>query len=109
LRKATKKGSSGSGTVRLQWDPHHDLDGKPMPLRRAIQLGLKGVDGFTSGADIVAITDFTDFVSTKDHINGPKEIIYPLGDDIKKILGISADPRKGGSEDDDEAGSDEEN
>lgn len=76
-------------TVRLQWDPHHHLDGTPDKLRRAIQLGLKGVEGFTSGEDILHITDMTAFAHSRDQEKGPKEVIYPLTDEIKLILGIS--------------------
>jgi len=98
---ASRKGSTAEGTVRLQWDPHHDLDGTPTPLRRAIQLGLKGIKGFSSGEDILAISDLTPFVSTKNHITGPKEVLYPISDELKKILDVPID--KEGSQDSDEA------
>lgn len=39
LRLASRK-ARGTVTVRLQWDPHHDLDGTPISIRRAIQLVL---------------------------------------------------------------------
>lgn len=87
-------------TVRLQWDPHHDLDGKPTPLRRAIQLGLKGVEGFTSGEDILHITDMSEFSHSRNQEHGPKEVLYPLSDDIKKILGIPLEKANDESESD---------
>jgi len=89
LRKSTLKGQSkGRGTVKLQWDPHHDLDGTPIKRRRALQLGLRGIDGFTSGEDILAIVDLTPFVSTQNHDIGPKEVLYPLPPDLADILSV---------------------
>ena len=64
LENAKTRGSvrGFKGTVRLQWDPDHFPSGNKHPYRRAVQLGLKGVEGFASGEDIVWIEDVTDFV-----------------------------------------------
>lgn len=43
------------GFVRVQWDPDHDPHGEPLGFRRAIQLGLKGVNSFIGGEDIIQI------------------------------------------------------
>jgi hypothetical protein len=94
VRIASRK-AAGKVTVRLQWDPHHHLDGTPDKLRRAIQLGLKGVDGFSSGEDILHITDMTAFAHSRDQEKGPREVIYPLSDAIKVILGIPLEGGKG--------------
>jgi len=106
-----EKKKSGTITVRLQWDPHHDLDGTPIPLRRAIQLGLKGVETFTNGEDILKIVDFTSFVSTQNHEKGPLEVLYPLSTELERQLGIGNDTqqkkgnrkRRNQSEDENEA------
>jgi hypothetical protein len=62
------------GTVRLQWDPDHFPNGDCHPYRRAVQLGLKGVQGFVSGADIVKIEDVTAFVLEQGRIAEQKDI-----------------------------------
>jgi len=51
--------------VRLQWDPDHDPDGRPV-ARRAIQLGIKGeiVRQYASEA-IKGIEDMTELVSAQ--------------------------------------------
>jgi hypothetical protein len=53
------------GRVRLQWDPDHHPDGTPVLGRRAIQLGLKQVDSFLDGRDILRIVDITSFVQNQ--------------------------------------------
>ncbi|CAF1339908.1 unnamed protein product [Adineta ricciae] len=50
------------GRVRLQWDPDHDPQGEPTIGRRAIQLGLRQVESFLDGRDIVRIVDISSFV-----------------------------------------------
>jgi len=90
LSIAKKKGG-GKESVRIQWDPYHNLSGNPITYRRAIQLGLKGVMGFTTGEDILAITDCTAFVQKRDLILGPHERIYPLREEIKLHIEIGAD------------------
>ena len=64
LENATTKGSvrGFQGTVRLQWDPDHFPNGEKHPYRRAVQLGLKGIETFASGEDILWIEDVTEFV-----------------------------------------------
>jgi hypothetical protein len=49
------------GHVRLQWDPDHHPDGTPVLGRRAIQLGLKQMESFLDGRDILRIVDITSF------------------------------------------------
>jgi len=65
LRKFTARGTrdKGRGRVMIQWDPWHNLSGAPIKQRRAIQIGLKGVESFTDGTDILAIVDLTAFVA----------------------------------------------
>ena len=53
------------GRVRLQWDPDHHPDGTPVLGRRAIQLGLKLMDSFLDGRDILRIVDITPFVQNQ--------------------------------------------
>jgi len=62
------------GRVRLQWDPDHDPYGTPILGRRAIQLGLKKIDSFLDGRDILRIIDITPFVQ-KQYTNA----ILPKG------------------------------
>jgi len=82
LQQATtnKKNPTGQ-TVRLQWDPDHlPKGGKHDGGRRAIQLGLKGVIGFVSGADILQIQDITAFVDeqrSRMTNNGTGELQVP--------------------------------
>ena len=49
-------------TVRLQWDPDHLPNGDSHPYRRAVQLGLKGIERFLNGQDLLRIEDVTPFV-----------------------------------------------
>lgn len=74
VERATK--SKGRGRVMVQWDPWHDLDGEPIKRRRAIQIGLKGVESFLNGDDILAIVDLTHFVATRNRDLGPRETLY---------------------------------
>jgi hypothetical protein len=73
--------------VRLQWDPDHQPHGQPVKGRRAIQLGLKQIDSFIDGRDIVRIVDITSFVQRQyqtailphdrlDQLRVPIEHIY---------------------------------
>ncbi|CAF0987469.1 unnamed protein product [Adineta steineri] len=50
------------GRVRLQWDPDHEPHGEPTLGRRAIQLGLRQIDSFLDGRDILRIVDISSFV-----------------------------------------------
>lgn len=50
------------GRIRIQWDPDHHPDGTPVLGRRAMQLGLKQIDSFLDGRDILRIVDITPFV-----------------------------------------------
>jgi hypothetical protein len=82
--------------VRYQWDPDRYLNGDKHSTRRAIQIGLKGpvvrhyVDDW-----IIGLEDVTELAhSIKQAIDNdlpipdvPKELIYPLADEIKHHLG----------------------
>ncbi|KAL6052667.1 DUF4291 domain-containing protein [Balamuthia mandrillaris] len=87
--------------VRLQWDPDHDPSGTPVKRRRAIQLGLKNVESFASGEDILAIHDMTDFVANctpgdPNTLVTPKEEIYEPGDaSIGAQIGLSRESNEG--------------
>ncbi|MBI2146017.1 DUF4291 domain-containing protein [Candidatus Woesearchaeota archaeon] len=82
--------------VIFQWDPDHDPYGVKQQ-RRAIQLGLRGEFlSFFSERWITEISDITVFVKEQlTHVNNkelnklrvPLERIYPLTDDIKKVIG----------------------
>ncbi|CAF4180467.1 unnamed protein product [Adineta steineri] len=50
------------GRVRLQWDPDHEPHGESTLGRRAIQLGLRQIDSFLDGRDILRIVDISLFV-----------------------------------------------
>lgn len=50
------------GRILIQWDPDHHPDGTPVLGRRAMQLGLKNIDSFLDGRDILRIVDVTPFV-----------------------------------------------
>jgi hypothetical protein len=85
-------------SVRLQWDPDHDIYGQKQE-RRAIQLGLKGaiLEQFNQEM-ITKIIDVTDFVKTQKQIildksihklEVPKEWIYnPKSQTLCTKLGI---------------------
>jgi hypothetical protein len=54
-----------NSAVRLQWDPDHDPNGKPL-LRRALQLGLRGsmLEAF-GRRELLDVIDMTDFVAAQ--------------------------------------------
>ncbi len=64
-KKIDSKTKTHRGTVRLQWDPDHHPDGQSVIGRRAIQLGLKKIQSFLDGHDIIRIVDITSFVQTQ--------------------------------------------
>lgn len=72
----------------IQWDPWHLLDGTPIKRRRAIQIGLKGVETFTNGEDILAIVDLTDFVASHNVERGPKETLFKMPNELIEGLEI---------------------
>jgi len=85
ISMASNKEHSKKGSVRLQWDPDHYPSGERHPFRKAIQLGLKNVESFINGEDIVLIQDITDFVYSQhaaikckdfDSLITPEERIY---------------------------------
>jgi hypothetical protein len=70
-------------------DPDHYPSGERHPFRKAIQLGLKNINSFINGEDILLIQDLTDFVheqyrlmqSNMDDLTTPLEQIYPYSDE----------------------------
>jgi hypothetical protein len=63
--------------VRLQWDPDHDPNGRPV-ARRALQLGLRGaaLEEYAEAA-IVSIEDITAFVKQQQVLlNEPRQSLY---------------------------------
>jgi len=86
LEQARTKGSvrGMKGTVRLQWDPDHFPDGSKHPYRRAVQLGLKNIETFADGTDILWIEDISDAVHEEgrrkwrsgDELNVARERVY---------------------------------
>ena len=88
----------GLKNVRLQWDPDHDYKGNKLD-RRAVQLGLKGVDleNFSNN-QIACIEDITDFVKEQkilidsgniENLLIPKERVISIMDSqIEKQIGI---------------------
>ncbi len=84
------------GLVRLQWDPDHHPHGQPVPGRRAVQLGLKQIDSFLDGRDIIRIVDITSFVHSQynnavlpkdqlDQLRVPIEHIYVPQDEQTRL------------------------
>lgn len=56
------KHAIATSDVRVQWDPDHDPEGRPLE-RRAVQLGLRGTALRQYGEQaVLSITDITDFV-----------------------------------------------
>ena len=93
---STQKGvpneASTDGLIRLQWDPDHHPSGTPITGRRAIQLGLKRIQSFIDGRDIIRIVDISDFVQRQhqsmilpgdryDQLRVPIERIYEPDDE----------------------------
>lgn len=85
--------------VRLQWDPDHDPYGVKL-LRRAIQLGLKGIMLEKFGKQqVLVIEDITDFVlEQKKHVDSrrldllevPVERVWDIGNlELKKRIGVT--------------------
>lgn len=73
LTLARTHGSTNGETVRLQWDPDHLPNGDSHPYRRAVQLGLKGIQGFLNGSDLLRIEDVTPFVLEQGKIADGKD------------------------------------
>ncbi len=98
-QEAWKQAVAGSD-VRLQFDPDHDPDGKPVE-RRAIQLGLRGeVLARYAQPWIVEIQDISEFVREQhqhvvrrelDQLLTPDEAPYPVTDDnVRLRLGLNS-------------------
>jgi hypothetical protein len=83
-KHAEKK--SQKGLIRLQWDPDHHPHGQPVHGRRAIQLGLKKIESFLDGRDIIRMIDITSFVQTQyNNAVLPKEQLDQLRIPIERI------------------------
>jgi hypothetical protein len=90
------KTKTNQGLIRLQWDPDHHPHGTPVNGRRAIQLGLKKIESFLDGRDIIRIVDITPFVQTQynnavlpkdqlDQLRVPIERIYVPSDEQTRL------------------------
>jgi hypothetical protein len=87
--------------VRLQWDPDHDPQGRPLE-RRAIQLGLRGkVLAHYAREWIASVEDVSAFVSEQREqlarepgaLSIPAERPYPVTDpQVVRRLGLTAAP-----------------
>jgi len=80
--------------VRVQWDPERSITLEPLPWR-SIQVGLSGTAAeHYVNRWIVHITDITPLVhethgGTAEPSARPRERPYPLGSDLKSIIGAS--------------------
>jgi hypothetical protein len=92
----TSKDKSNQGLIRLQWDPDHHPHGTPVSGRRAIQLGLKRIESFLDGRDIIRIVDITPFVQAQynnavlpkdqlDQLRVPIEQVYVPTDEQTRV------------------------
>jgi hypothetical protein len=71
-------GAVANSGVRLQWDPDHDLNGRPL-ARRALQLGLRGsaLEEYADAA-IISIEDITAFVKhTHEFLERESQLYVP--------------------------------
>lgn len=97
-------------TERLQWDPDHSPGGAKQ-ARRAIQVGLRQVESFINGDDIIQIRDITKLCreqaklveeKRQDLLQTPRERVYTMSnvkvakhialaeEDIIQLVGTSA-------------------
>eukprot|EP01116_Phalansterium_solitarium_P025719 TRINITY_DN9971_c0_g1_i2.p1 TRINITY_DN9971_c0_g1~~TRINITY_DN9971_c0_g1_i2.p1 ORF type:complete len:212 (-),score=27.56 TRINITY_DN9971_c0_g1_i2:175-810(-) len=100
---ASEQGDSKASVV-LQWDPDHLPSGAKHPGRRAVQLGLRGRTSFSSGDDIVAIMDISEFVAEQrqrlptadgaaSDLLTPLETVYtPSNEAVVQRIGLSPWP-----------------
>lgn len=85
-----------SSDVRLQWDPDHDPNGRPLE-RRAVQLGLRGAALGRYVEEALSITDITDFVAMqRANLGGdlgslvmPHEQVYRPNEAAATVAGIA--------------------
>jgi hypothetical protein len=85
------KKAVASSEVRVQWDPDHDPEGRPVS-RRAIQLGLRGTALEAYGKrEVLEVIDMTDFVAEQREtlsshgsalLRMPSEEVYVPGDPL---------------------------
>jgi len=87
-RREDWQGAVASSEVRLQWDPDHDPEGRPLD-RRAVQLGLRGKVLHRYGErELFSIEDITPFViklreclrDSLDKLSLPDECVYHPAD-----------------------------
>lgn len=93
------KDELASKSVRLQWDPDHDIYGAKQD-RKAIQLGMKGDVLEKFGNDMISeIIDLTEFVRQQkiviesgslDKLQVPREWVYePQNEETKFRIGLT--------------------
>jgi hypothetical protein len=91
-----------ASSVRSQWDPDHDPDGRPV-ARRAIQLGLRGESLRAYAREwSLAVEDVSAFVAEQrarradlgpDGLRTPREDVYPVADPaVAAALGLDPWP-----------------
>jgi hypothetical protein len=96
--KEAWKNDLANKEVRLQWDPDHDIYGRPLE-RKAIQLGLKGSILKSFGEEmIIRIDDLTDFVKKQklkikmkqiNELEVPKESVFkPQNNELCNRIGL---------------------
>lgn len=89
-------GDRPQGFVRLQWDPDHSPSGGKM-MRRAIQLGLRGLLGFVEGDWILDIQDISELVQEQSNkaptdLKVPRERVYiPLNKENARRIRVDLD------------------
>lgn len=98
----SKKKGERPRLIRLQWDPDHHPHGSGVPGRRAIQLGLKKIESFLDGRDILRIVDITPFVQHQyqnavlpkdqlDQLRVPIEHVYePQDEQIRRHIQLDS-------------------
>jgi len=87
-----------AGAVRLQWDPDRFPNHQRHPCRRAVQLGMRGIESFRNGEDFLQVKDVTDFVESQRHLAESKkmegllvasELVYvPTSMEAQESVGI---------------------
>lgn len=88
---AVARARTAGSLIRVQWDPDHDPSGAKQ-VRRAVQIGMKGIDSYEDGSDIVKIVDMSQFVSEQranigtDMLVTPVETLYPVSADLVSVL-----------------------
>lgn len=92
------KSALGRSDVRLQWDPDHDPNGRPLS-RRAIQLGLRGETLIAYGQrELIEIIDMTTFVGQQrssvsqsrlaELVTPSEEVYRPVDESVAQWVGL---------------------